>query len=84
MNEPDTRHVPSELNLHRKSRALTIAFDDGDETGIVPVSATPPSRRTAERPVALCNVSFFRTIVRISEFWGKTFPVHATILVCSL
>lgn len=36
MNEPDTRHLPSELNLHPKSRALTIAFDDGDEIGIVP------------------------------------------------
>jgi hypothetical protein len=38
-------------------------IDDGDEIRIVPASPTPPA---TERPEACSNLSFFRTIVRIS------------------
>ena len=29
MTETPPRHAPTEINLHRKSRVLTVAFDDG-------------------------------------------------------
>ncbi len=29
MSEPQTRHTPTEINLHKKSRLLVIGFDDG-------------------------------------------------------
>ena len=29
MNEQPTKHLPTEINLHAKSRILSIAFDDG-------------------------------------------------------
>ena len=29
MNEQSTKHLPTEINLHAKSRVLRIAFDDG-------------------------------------------------------
>ncbi len=29
MNKPDSKHLPTDISLHRKSRVLSISFDDG-------------------------------------------------------